>query len=708
MRIGAVLACVALLSFAASAVTGDISVPQEGFEGKSVIYGTMKTYWNVPDADVSEILSYDATGLASYKGYTSTTNPNPAIVSDWIGSKYLKVEAEGETVYRTLDADGRLNDNYIRPTDDVVVDSLMMFSPADSLMAPKLDDGSKFAMWLYAGEDGVTNLYVTAGGGGVADSLCYEATNYCLGPGVDADTWYRVTVRVLKNITFDELRPYMGFVVFIDGRPMACIDDDYAAKLPAFGRSTPLAAYLIQEKRLFPSIVSASATRSDRAAGISGVGFRGTGMVDDISIAKAGAITLDFSNMTNAFRFSWSDGVTGFKYRINGANEVHVDAASLAYLAIEGADTSAEVSVSDVEYDTDNGWKGVGLPVAVMFGEGDLYIGATRANYEIVGSAESYETLSNAIAHVDAAGGMVRLLRSVSETLSAQIPVDREVVLDLAGNTLSLDGTVPVFNIDVSPITVISSGSAGLLRFSGDAPIFSFTANASAGIVTIGSSADDNGVAVSGRLASSMFDRISIYSGWFTDDSAKNSVAAGSRCSDEPNIDGYYTVAPYDAVAAGTLGVYASEDEAKSAAEAAESVIAAGKLEWPASFPEANKTAARQAKYSALFKVTRTGTVVSVVLKEVGTEIDGVKTSLSDAVKAIRIGEASAGQDSTVNVSAVPGLYYGISSGDSLDAMTVDEWKLATEESVDLDVPAKKSGQTQGFYKVEASASAEE
>ena len=109
-------------------------------------------------------------------------------------------------------------------------------------------------------------------------------------------------------------------------------------------------------------------------------------------------------------------------------------------------------------------------------------------------------------------------------------------------------------------------------------------------------------------------------------------------------------------------------------------------------------TTGGQAKYSALFTLSADGKVVSVVLKAADdSAVKAVEESLTEATKDIDFDAES------VTVEAVPGLYYGVSTGEELDSMSVEEWKIATGDTVTVDMPERKGNQTSGFYRLEAS-----
>lgn len=122
----------------------------------------------------------------------------------------------------------------------------------------------------------------------------------------------------------------------------------------------------------------------------------------------------------------------------------------------------------------------------------------------------------------------------------------------------------------------------------------------------------------------------------------------------------------------------------------------------------ATLTPAELAAYQSLFKLTFTETAGGYA---VGAELDATKatdvvTALDTAVSAITIGSVAAGTDGAVTVNVVPGLYYGVATGTTLDGMAVSTWTQAAtgQTSMQLTVPAQASTATAGFYRIEASA----
>lgn len=138
---------------------------------------------------------------------------------------------------------------------------------------------------------------------------------------------------------------------------------------------------------------------------------------------------------------------------------------------------------------------------------------------------------------------------------------------------------------------------------------------------------------------------------------------------------------------------------------AAESAIGLGLVAWPddAELPASVKTPANQLRYSRLFNMMTSGRTVLIGLKDSGDEVAEVENAISAATASIKTERLAAGEAASVEVDAVPGLYYGVSTGETLDAMEVKSWTIATEDTVEVSIPAKDENQASGFYRLEAS-----
>ena len=624
---------------------------------------------------------------------------------------YLAVDSSGDVpTYRTYSASGSLDGEgaYAEIPDDVVFNAKLEFSACDRLEVPELAAGSKFAIWLY-GDGATTNLYVTAGGVYDSNKGVNTPTNYCLDANVQAGEWCQVTVRGIRDVSKNStsVGALMGFTVFINGVQASCVDEDYLEKLPTISDARPDMKYYVANKHLFPSIMPAG--NDPKSSKISAMGFLGTGKVDDIAIKAGGDVPI--AAIPGIFEITWDNAVTGFKWATNEVDytefTVTESSPESLLLVVTGLDADSTVSVKDIS--RNEGYEGEPTKAAKV-SDGSLHIEAAEPivySFKVVGG-DSYATLTDAIAAVGE-NGTIEMLGNYQEAMGSKyIGVENKTfTLDLAGSVLnvSTSSNRPLFYAkDSVNMQIVSSKAGGYIDASNTKALFWIKDGSSATIGSVDES--DAGVKVSGLLhytSSNHAGTLSVVKGSFSDDEVANLVAEGSAISDT-KVDGYWVVAPSQPTPAEEPepGVGPTEYTTEEAAQAA---VESGVVAWPndSALPEESKTEANQAKYSALFKLTRDGKVVMVELKTDGKEIKAVKDALTGASEAVDLEKLSSGQATSVEVSAVPGLYYGVSTGETLDAMEVKTWTIATEDKVEVAIPAKDENQASGFYRLEAS-----
>ena len=495
---------------------------------------------------------------------------------------------------------------------DVVMDATISFTATDSVGVPTLPDDSKFALWLYGDAQGNTNLYVTAAGKDIADSINgrYEGTNYALNVSmtISGGTPYHVKVQAVKNIG----PGMMGFVVLIGevGSEMmemaTCADNDYCAKLPALNNLEAFAEYYIAEKALFPSMAfwGANDPSHTKAMRMKDIGFLGYGEVDDFNVYENDSV------LKKMFCLQWGAGVAGFDLKVGDGGEFEpVDATDTGkypeyrmFLGVAGDETiyvtnvvyvgEAPDSASHYEFDVSSSKKGT------------IILGC----FEVDGVV--YAKLSDAVS----AGGEIQLLRDVEETVTGLLYVMTPFNLDLGGHTLTIHGSGALFNLSADV-----SLTNGTFTIDYGAAIFAFPA--------VGTpSATISGVVVNGTLVSGDKKNLSVVSGKFTDDAVKAYVVGGGLCSSEKDANGFYRV----------------------------------------------------------------------------LESGSVKQNLSVALTALSLAKVVAGDDETVEVAAVPGFYYGVATGISPNALSVQDWVLATSDKVTLPIPRPAQRPKAAFYRIEA------
>ena len=195
---------------------------------------------------------------------------------------------------------------------DVVFDGYITMSVYDGEDDPSFPSTAKFAMFLRDMGD-ATNFYVIASGPSGKTSRAYPTTSYCL--DVDGDKLagnpHRITVYAMHSATtyLDKYpgfpaRAKMAFVVFVDGQPVQCRDEDYAEKLPqdlingseTYHQLTSSAKALVGRKMLFISPLRAG--YGDGSSQLTAIDFVGGGIVDNLDGGDCTLATLpigDFS-----------------------------------------------------------------------------------------------------------------------------------------------------------------------------------------------------------------------------------------------------------------------------------------------------------------------------------------------------------------------------------------------------------------------------
>lgn len=351
----------------------------------------------------SEIVD-EAVGVISNGTITVPDVGRPAM---WTNSadteKFLAIDAEKRLCRSILSQEARDSSGLPTVTNTVDIgagglffDSMVQFTAADAVPHP--EDGDKLVVWLYGGdadsedvlglgEEGKisTNLVVTAG---FVDGTSTVVSNYVSGiaggVSIEPNTWHRLTIKAIKNITQDgETVPQAmvgGFLIFIDGKPVR-----HAGSKGNFynlGDLTTSASAL--GAALFPSLVPAG----EAAQTMSCVAFQGNGAVDDISFtttapefaqaAEAETYTLTVTAPNGAFGLFEDYDTTK---AISGPSPYVVDLSKeVIYATFVPNDNyvfgGAQLDGVDVEPDIDGG---------VYYLELDLSGRATaNANFELV------------------------------------------------------------------------------------------------------------------------------------------------------------------------------------------------------------------------------------------------------------------------------------------------------------------------------------
>ena len=210
-------------------------------------------YWVVtntaPDLDLS------GTVLTAYGEGAKPEKVPDAFKDAATTNTYLKVDTSNEVLYRSVEAVNDVNALNAGTAigDGLYFDANVQFTASDA--EPDYDSADKLIVWLYNDETaGTTNLMITAAVG--QDSLGNPTviTNFVTSATVNADTWYRLTVKALKDNS-----AHTCFQVYVNENLVE-------------------ATYNEETISTFYSMVRSSG----EGLTISAVGFKGTGAVDNL------------------------------------------------------------------------------------------------------------------------------------------------------------------------------------------------------------------------------------------------------------------------------------------------------------------------------------------------------------------------------------------------------------------------------------------
>ena len=237
------------------------------------------------------------------------------------GDKYLHVDSGSDTLLRHSVEPVT---DYVNPDLGVYVDCWTQFTAADELDSLGNTDGDKLRVYLYKDANEDLSFHVVAGYLSNSDQTPV-ATDYavtCKDVTPAEGTWYHLTIKSIADIEGNG-RGVPGFVIFINGTP-AVNEDEKGVASSAIGVLTGAAKAYNEAGQLFPSLVDFGANNAKQLVGI---GFRGTGNVDNISftdkatfeannsyakdpeaeyaitVTGTGLVTKGFDNLTNAIDY---------------------------------------------------------------------------------------------------------------------------------------------------------------------------------------------------------------------------------------------------------------------------------------------------------------------------------------------------------------------------------------------------------------------
>ena len=378
---------------------GELSGGVVGFEGYNVPFSGLSgmddtgssagdLYWLYmgatadSTADASTVKAYGAEGNLEKPSWGAQKSGTP-------GNNYLELSTEGGTLWRsinTLDTTGTAAALGATKTigTSLYIDTMVQFSPTEDTTTPTLTENTdKLAIWLNVDTaSNTTNLMVYANqmgdddGAGVPQTAA-KAFTLVKEDGsalqIDAGAWYRLTVKALGNVLEMEGFSLDCFTIYLDGVALKAVEESFTE-----GALGILGEFLKPGVTLDGHSVFASLKGIGNAeAGVDGVlqavGFQGTGAIDALVLTE----TSPFAELPTSadFTLTWGEGVSAVWYTIGNGEKTAatsgtkvtcdagavvkieataadwyvLDAASVADLTVETADTTRAITATKVE-----------------------------------------------------------------------------------------------------------------------------------------------------------------------------------------------------------------------------------------------------------------------------------------------------------------------------------------------------------------------
>ena len=249
--------------------------------------------------------------------------------NDTTNTKYLELSTEGGTLWRSINGlgeGGTLGAAKPVPAETgLYLDTMVQFTPTEDGGDPTLDPADKLAVWLDV-KDNVTNLCVLGSfvynEGADATQAVFRATNKVIDPSV----WYRLTIAAIPSVDGGQLVAdgLPGFKISIDGTEL-----EFDQETMDSGSKEWLSA---ADKAVIASkTVIVSAQGLNATASIQGLGFKGSGAIDNVQFtdydpnptAPAGGIDFTITAAEGMEKVEWSadDGQTWTTYAAGATAE---------------------------------------------------------------------------------------------------------------------------------------------------------------------------------------------------------------------------------------------------------------------------------------------------------------------------------------------------------------------------------------------------
>ena len=285
----------------------------------SGVEGTSK--WSCSGDDASLVKPYGGDNA------TAPSITEPAPFAGETNTKYLALDTNGSELQRAIPAAGQTV-----AADGTYVDTLVQFTATEDGGAPELDAADKLAIWLGVvtnaqGEVTGTNLMVRAKAWSwVNEEINSAPVDFVIANSpVVAGEWYRLTVKAVQSVVDPNQMIIPAFQIYIDGTAVAATTSPISTDLQtvfATGGEASIwmegMADLAAANKLFPTLAEDPQDVTDVT--LQGVGFQGTGAVDEIvwtedDLFPAGGPTV----VDYTFTLTLDANVTGAEVTTNGA-----------------------------------------------------------------------------------------------------------------------------------------------------------------------------------------------------------------------------------------------------------------------------------------------------------------------------------------------------------------------------------------------------
>ena len=286
-------------------------------------FGTGPFFYFDGDAGVSNssVVTNESPSAKRTAYFAETANTN----------NYLALDTEGGTFWRSISAISNTEDEVTHEVSyslgdpkavaatGTYLDTLVQFTVTED-DAPTTTSDDKLAIWLGVstnaqGEVTGTNLMVRAKAWVLDNGMPNQIeTDFAANVAIEPGTWYRLTVKAVQSVVDPGQMILPVFQIYIDGVEVTAttpqLSSDIQDLFTNMGVWVEGMATLASDNKLFPTLSGIPASLA--AVTLQGVGFQGTGAVDEIvwteeDLFPAGPTGIEFT-------LTWGEGVSAVSY----------------------------------------------------------------------------------------------------------------------------------------------------------------------------------------------------------------------------------------------------------------------------------------------------------------------------------------------------------------------------------------------------------